>query len=64
MLSHSAAVLSALARHPVSTGKELMSAVETFILELLNLTKDSILEAKVTAFPFLLFSILHMYMRW
>ncbi|GJZ26187.1 RNA polymerase II assembly factor like protein [Tanacetum coccineum] len=46
MLSHSAAVLSALARHPVSTGKELMSAVETFILELLNLTKDSILEAK------------------
>ncbi|PWA98141.1 hypothetical protein CTI12_AA004340 [Artemisia annua] len=46
MLSHSAAVLSALVRHPVSTGKELMSAVETFILELLNLTKDSILEAK------------------
>ncbi|GKB87671.1 RNA polymerase II assembly factor like protein, partial [Tanacetum coccineum] len=46
MLSHSAAVLSALARHPVSLGKELMSAVETFILELFNLTKDSILEAK------------------
>nr|GEV08999.1 RNA polymerase II assembly factor like [Tanacetum cinerariifolium] len=46
MLSHSAAVLSALARHPVSTGKELISAVETFIVELLNLTKDSILEAK------------------
>ncbi|PWA98543.1 hypothetical protein CTI12_AA018720 [Artemisia annua] len=47
MLSHSAVVLSVLARHPVSTGKELMSAVETFILELLNLTKDSILEAKL-----------------
>ena len=60
MLSHSAAVLSALARHPVSTGKELMSAVETFIFELLNLTKDSILEAKVTAFPFSPFNILHM----
>ncbi|GKD55356.1 hypothetical protein Tco_1288743, partial [Tanacetum coccineum] len=46
MLSHLATVLSALARHPASTGKELMSTVETFILELLNLTKDSILEAK------------------
>nr|GEY66854.1 RNA polymerase II assembly factor like [Tanacetum cinerariifolium] len=46
MLSHSAAILSALASHPVSTGKEFMSAVETFILELFNLTKDSILEAK------------------
>ncbi|GKD98000.1 hypothetical protein Tco_1381897, partial [Tanacetum coccineum] len=47
MLSHSAAVLSALARRPVSTGKELMSAVETFILELFTRTKDSILEAKL-----------------
>lgn len=53
-MSHSAAILSALARHPVSTGKESMSAVETFILELLNLTKDSILEVKVTAIPVLL----------
>ncbi|KAI3823017.1 hypothetical protein L1987_10620 [Smallanthus sonchifolius] len=46
MLSHSAAVLQALAKHPVSTGKELMSLIETFIMELLNMTKDSILEVK------------------
>ncbi|KAK9078954.1 hypothetical protein SSX86_000623 [Deinandra increscens subsp. villosa] len=46
MLSHSASVLRALERLPVSTGKELMSLVETFIMELLNLTKDSILEVK------------------
>ncbi|GKB09798.1 hypothetical protein Tco_0843721 [Tanacetum coccineum] len=45
MLSYSAAILSVLERHPVSTGKELISAVETFILELFNLIKDSILEA-------------------
>ncbi|KAI3688417.1 hypothetical protein L1987_82130 [Smallanthus sonchifolius] len=43
MLTHSAAVLQALAKHPVSTGKEL---VEAFIIELLNMTKDSILEVK------------------
>ncbi|KAJ9555642.1 hypothetical protein OSB04_010256 [Centaurea solstitialis] len=46
MLGHSAAVLSTLAKHPVSTGKELMTIIETSISELLNLTKDSILEAK------------------
>ncbi|KAM0044957.1 hypothetical protein Hdeb2414_s0009g00298721 [Helianthus debilis subsp. tardiflorus] len=46
ILSHSAAVLSALAKLPVSTGKELVSLIETFVMELLNLTKDSILEVK------------------
>lgn len=46
MLCHSAAVLSTLTKHPVSTGKELMSMIETSILEILNLTKDSILEIK------------------
>lgn len=53
MLSHSAAVILALARHPVSTGKDLMSLIETSILELLSLTKDSISEVKVTTFAFL-----------
>ncbi|XP_076922354.1 uncharacterized protein LOC143584122 [Bidens hawaiensis] len=46
MLSRSVAVLKALAKLPVSTGKDLMSLIETFIMELLNLTKDSILESK------------------
>ncbi|KAL4591042.1 hypothetical protein LXL04_003990 [Taraxacum kok-saghyz] len=46
MLSHSAAVLSVLSRHPVTTEKELMSLIETSILETLKLTKDSILEVK------------------
>ncbi|KAJ0903445.1 hypothetical protein HanPSC8_Chr07g0269921 [Helianthus annuus] len=46
ILSHSAAVLSALEKLPVSTGKELVSLIETFVMELLNLTKDSILEVK------------------
>ncbi|XP_023731806.1 uncharacterized protein LOC111879570 [Lactuca sativa] len=46
MLCHSAAVLSTLARHPVSTGKDIMAMIQTSILEILNLTKDSILEVK------------------
>nr|XP_043612777.1 uncharacterized protein LOC122584783 [Erigeron canadensis] len=46
MLSHSADVSSSLARCPVATEKELMSIVETFISELLSLTKDSIQEVK------------------
>lgn len=54
MLRHSAAVLSVLAKHPVSAGKEFMSIIETFILELLNLTKDSILEVKVATAHFYL----------
>ncbi|XP_076924522.1 uncharacterized protein LOC143586995 [Bidens hawaiensis] len=46
MLSHSVAVLKALTKLPVSTDKELMSLIETFIMELFNLTKDLILESK------------------
>ncbi|KAL8217323.1 hypothetical protein R6Q57_024160 [Mikania cordata] len=46
LLSHSANILPALAKHPVSTGKELLPFVETFIMELLNVTKDSILDVK------------------
>ncbi|XP_034678161.1 uncharacterized protein LOC117908615 isoform X2 [Vitis riparia] len=46
--SFSAASFSALARYPVSEDKELIVIVERFILEQLNLAKDSISEVKRT----------------
>lgn len=64
MLSHSVAVLKALAKLPVSTDKELMSLIETFIMELFNLTKDLILESKVTTFPFLLIHLCKSYLYY
>ena len=45
--SFSAASFSALARYPVSEDKELIVIVERFILEQLNIAKDSISEVKV-----------------
>ncbi|RVW88470.1 hypothetical protein CK203_043899 [Vitis vinifera] len=44
--SFSAASFSALARYPVSEDKELIVIVERFILEQLNIAKDSISEVK------------------
>ncbi|XP_059632242.1 uncharacterized protein LOC132274900 [Cornus florida] len=46
LLSYSAASFSALARYPLQVDKELMVIVENFIIEQLNLTKDSMLEIK------------------
>ncbi|KAK1429111.1 hypothetical protein QVD17_11313 [Tagetes erecta] len=46
VLTHSTAALSVLGKHPVSISKDLMSLIETFVMELLNLAKDSILEVK------------------
>ncbi|KAF5821901.1 hypothetical protein HanXRQr2_Chr01g0020221 [Helianthus annuus] len=34
------------AKHPVSTRKELMFLIETFVMELLNLTKDLVLRLR------------------
>ncbi|KAK2992047.1 hypothetical protein RJ640_023406 [Escallonia rubra] len=47
LLSYSAAIFSALAKYPISSGKELMLTVEKFILEQLNLIKDSVMEIKL-----------------
>lgn len=47
VLSFSASSFSILARYPVSTSKESMVIAEKFVLELLNLTEDSISEIKV-----------------
>ncbi|KAK3006672.1 hypothetical protein RJ639_017419 [Escallonia herrerae] len=46
LLSYSAAIFSALAKYPISSVKELMLTVAKFILEQLNLIKDSVMEIK------------------
>ncbi|XP_075664305.1 uncharacterized protein LOC142633929 isoform X1 [Castanea sativa] len=46
LLSFSAASFSALARYPVSDDKPLMDIVEKYILEQLDVTKDSVSEVK------------------
>lgn len=49
-LSFAASSFSILSRYPVSSSKELMLIAEKFVLEMLNLTKDSISEVKVLIF--------------
>lgn len=47
LLGYSASIFAALTRYPIAVDKGLMSIVENFILEELNLTKDCILAQKV-----------------
>jgi hypothetical protein len=50
ILRFSKSTFSALLKFTDISNKELMDNVETFLIEVLNLTKDSISEAKVTCF--------------
>ena len=50
ILRFTASTFSALLKFPDFGDKELMNIVETFTIEALNLTKDSISEAKVICF--------------
>lgn len=63
LLSFSGVSFSALARFPVYTDKLSMDIVEKFLVEQLNLIKDSISHIKVlincTVFPVLIFVIIY-----
>lgn len=47
LLGYSTSIFAALTRYPTAVDKGLMSIIENFILEELNLTKDCILAVKV-----------------
>lgn len=54
-LSLSSSVIFALTRSPVLGEKEVVLIIEDFILDLLNLTKTSVVETKVTILLKILF---------
>lgn len=56
LLDYSASIFATLTRYPIAVDRGLMSVVENFILEELNLTKDCILAVKVLISDFYWFA--------